>query len=101
MTVLSLISMKDDTQRCARIIKLLLVYLKNDVTVFNAFNVNKPLIRKLDLESHICSQALPEREAAIELSVFILKFYKQIDFGDFSNNPVVVSQIRRELDYSV
>ena len=93
--------MKDDTLRCARLLKILLIFLKNDVTVFNAFNVNKPLIRKLDLESHITSAVLLEREAALELSVFILKFYKQIDFGDFSNNPVVVSQIRRELDYSV
>ena len=93
--------MKDDTLRCARLLKILLIFLKNDVTVFNAFNVNKPLIRKLDLESHITSAVLLEREAALELSVFIFKFYKQIDFGDFSNNPVVVSQIRRELDYSV
>ena len=93
--------MKDDTLRCARLLKILLIFLKNDVTVFNAFNLNKPLIRKLDLESHITSGVLLEREAALELSVFILKFYKQIDFGDFSNNPVVVSQIRRDLDYSV
>ena len=67
--------MKDDTLRCARLLKILLIFLKNDVTVFNAFNVNKPLIRKLDLESHITSAVLLEREAALELSVFILKFY--------------------------
>lgn len=82
-------------------IKLLLVYLKNDVTVFNAFSVNKPLIRKLDLETHIISQNHAEREASLELAVFIMKFYKQIDFGDFSNDPVVISKIRRELDYRI
>jgi hypothetical protein len=76
VTLLSLISLKEDSQQCAKQIKLLTTYLKNDVTVFNTFSVNKPLLRKLNLESHINSKVPSEKEAALELSVFILKFYK-------------------------
>ena len=62
--------------KCTKLIRILLTYLKHDVTVFNAFSVNKPLIRKLDLETHIISSNTTEKEAALELAVFIMKFYK-------------------------
>ena len=44
---MTLICMKDNQIKCTKAMKVLSTYLKNDSAIFNGFQVNKPLIRKL------------------------------------------------------
>jgi len=101
VTILSLIALKDDNDRSIKLMKILKTFLQNDITVFNSFSINKPLIRKLNLEEHLKSKNPLEREAALDLSTFILRFFKQTDFTDFSTDASVVQQLRREIDFRI
>ena len=42
-----------------------------------------------------------EVEAALELTQFLLRYHRAIDYGDFSDNPYVVQRIRRYHDYKI
>ena len=55
LIIMTLISMKNDVSTNTRAISILTTYLVNDSTVFNLLNVTKPLIRKLNFESHMAS----------------------------------------------
>ena len=69
---------------------MLYTFLRFDETVFQNFRPNKPLLRKINIEGHVMSTNPTEVEAALELSQFLLRYHRGVDYGDFSDNPYVV-----------
>lgn len=88
--LISIISMKTNNRFVIRAIKVLHGYLQNDPSTFKNFKPNKPLLRKMNLSDHMMSQNNVESENALELSGFIMRYHRSIDYGDFSDSPYVV-----------
>lgn len=55
----------------------------------------------MNLEEHVMSTNPTEVEAALELSQFLLRYHRAVDYGDFSENPYVVQRVRRYCDYKI
>ena len=53
--LISIISMKASNRFVLRSIKVLVNHLRNDANTFRAFKPNKPLLRKMDMGTHIMS----------------------------------------------
>ena len=68
----------------------MLDHLKKDASAFRAFKPNKPLLRKIDMGAHIMSNIPSESETALEFCAFIMRYHRNIDYGDFSESPFVV-----------
>lgn len=65
------------------------------------FRPNKPLLMKMRMEEHILSVNPAEAESALELTYFLLRYHRAVDFGDFSEKLHVTQRIRRYHDYKV
>ena len=87
---ISIVSLKQSLAFTIRAIKVLHTFLRYDEVVFSLFRPNKPLLRKMSLESHIMSNNPSEVEAALEFAQFLLRYHRAVDYGDFSDNPYVV-----------
>jgi len=61
---------------------------------------NRPLLRKMDLESKVMSSDPDTVKSALELTQFFVKFYRKLDYNDFSDNPFCVNRIRRFIEFS-
>ena len=55
----------------------------------------------MNIEEHVMSTNSTEVEAALELSQFLLRYHRGVDYGDFSDNPYVVQRIRRYCDFKI
>jgi len=88
--LLSLICNKEKNKFVIRSIKVMLDHLKKDASAFRAFKPNKPLLRKIDMGAHIMSNIPAESETALEFCAFIMRYHRNIDYGDFSESPFVV-----------
>jgi len=88
--LLSLICNKEKNKYVIRSIKVMLDHLKKDASAFRAFKPNKPLLRKIDMGAHIMSNIPAEAETALEFCAFIMRYHRNIDYGDFSESPFVV-----------
>ena len=80
-----MISAKLNMNYSARAIKVLHTYLRYDQAVFQVLRPNKPLLIKMGLEEHIESTNPTEVENALELTYFLLRYHRSVDFGDFSD----------------
>lgn len=82
--VISIISTKMNMNFAARAIKVLHTFLRYDQMVFQSLRPNKPLLMKMQLEEHIQSTNPVEVENTLELTYFLLRYHRSVDFGDFS-----------------
>ena len=80
---------------------MLTTFLRHDELVFQLFIPNKPLLKKISLESHILSSDPAEVETALDLAQFLLRYHRTVDYADFSENPFVVQRVRRYSEYKV
>ena len=81
---ISIISLKENAAYVRNAIKILHTFLRYDSSVFHMFRPNKPLLMKMRLEEHILSSNAIEVEDALELTYFLLRYHRAVDFGDFS-----------------
>ena len=81
---ISIISLKENAVFARNAIKVLHTFLRYDSSVFQIFRPNKPLLMKMRLEEHILSTNAIEVEDALELTYFLLRYHRAVDFGDFS-----------------
>ena len=81
---ISIISLKENAVFSRNAIKVLHTFLRYDSSVFQIFRPNKPLLMKMRLEEHILSTNAIEVEDALELTYFLLRYHRAVDFGDFS-----------------
>ena len=56
---------------------------------------------KMKLEAHIKSDNQTEAQNALELTYFLLRYHRAVDFNDFSENLYVCQRIRRYHDYKI
>jgi len=105
-TVISIISLKQDPLYVQKSMRCFLNYLRNDANVFSRFKPHKPLMRKMNLAVHIMGRFLfilaqndNESELALEFCNFLLRYHRDLDYGDFSDNPYVVQKLRRYEDF--
>ena len=68
-----------------RAIKVLHTFLRYDQSIFQVLRPNKPLLMKMGLEEHIESTNPSEVEIALDLTYFLLRYHRSVDFGDFSD----------------
>ena len=88
--LISIIAHRSNRRNVIRAIRVLHKYLTNDQDCFRNFKPNKPLLTKMNLGEIILSQSTEENEAALELSCFIMRYHRSIDYQDFSESPYAV-----------
>ena len=66
------------------------LYIRYDEAVFQIFRPHKPLLRKMNLQVHLLSTNPSEVETTLDLTQFLLRYHRSVDYGDFSDNPYVV-----------
>lgn len=103
MLVITMISDRAQTNShfSAKAVKILHTFLRFDPLVFQIFRPNKPLLMKMQLDEHILSLNPVASEDALELTYFLLRYHRAVDFGDFSEQLHVTQRIRRFHDYKV
>ena len=78
--------MKRNDTHVIKSIRALTSFLRNDTRVFNAFTPNKLLLKKLDLGKHIMSDNSNEVDAALDLTLFLLRYRNTTQYSDFSED---------------
>ena len=53
------------------------------------------MVEKLNLDPHINSQNEDESALALDFTSFLLRYHKDLDYSDFSEDPETVKKIRR------
>ena len=99
--VVSIISAKLNMNFSARAIKVLHTFLRYDQAVFQVLRPNKPLLMKMGLGEHIESTNPSEVEIALDLTYFLLRYHRSVDFSDFSDKLHITQRIRRYHDYKI
>lgn len=72
-----------------------------DPKVFKRFKPNKVIIKNMNMSVYILSQSFKDQELALDFCAFLLRYHKDIDYGDFSDDPFVINKIRRSEIYRV
>ncbi len=68
-------------------------FLRNDPNVFLKFKPSKPLIKKMDFDIYLMGGK--EKDKVLESKIFefysfLLRYHKDIDYQDFSDNEYVL-----------
>jgi hypothetical protein len=61
----------------------LLVYLKKIPVIFDSFNPNTKLLQQLNFQRLLGAD---QSEVVYDLMIFILRYYSEVDYGDFDLN---------------
>jgi len=78
-----------------RSLKVLFQYLKGDGSVYGRFKPNKLIIRKMNIAKVINSTKEAESDLALDFSSFLLRYHRDIDYSDFSDDPKTLHKIKR------
>lgn len=70
-------------------------YLKNDPQVYARFKPNKLIIRKMNISNLIMSGIDEEADLALDFSSFLLRYHRDLDYSDFSDDINVLAKIKR------
>ena len=70
--------------------KTFLNYTRNDANVFATFKPDSSLLKQMKFSSLILSKNKEEAENAKEFASFVLRYHENIDYGDFSDEPVAI-----------
>jgi len=63
--------------------------------VFARFKPNRIIIRKLKINRVITSQVESESDLALDFSSFLLRYHKDLEYADFTEDNNVQDLIRR------
>ena len=55
----------------------------------------------MNLDTHILSANPTEVEVALDLTQFLIRYHRAVDFRDFSEDAYVVQRIHRYHDYKI
>jgi hypothetical protein len=66
-----------------------------DPKVFKRFKPNKVIIKNMNMTAYVLSQNFKDQELALDFCAFLLRYHKDIDYSDFSDDQFVVNKIRR------
>ena len=96
-TLISVISLKQSTDTVFRCIQVLLNFLRNDPNVFRKFKPSRPLMTKMDLDYYLISYTPAEaiHDKSLELYSFLLRYHREIDQTDCSQDPLVLKKLKR------
>eukprot|EP00347_Sterkiella_histriomuscorum_P008751 403343892 len=94
-SLVSIISINPEYKLSIRAIQILFNYLKNDPKVFKRFKPNKVIIKNMNMSTYVLSQNFKDQELALDFCAFLLRYHKDIDYSDFSDDQFVVNKIRR------
>lgn len=92
-----------------RAISILFTYLKNgkwllsvkrfikyiDPKVFKRFKPNKTIVKNMNMSTYVLSSSAKDSEMALDFCAFLLRYHREIDYSDFSEDQFVVGKIRR------
>jgi hypothetical protein len=53
------------------------------------------IIKNMNMAAYVLSTNFKDQELALDFCSFLLRYHKDIDYTDFSEDPFVVSKIRR------
>ena len=88
-----------DRKTVMRSFKILHSYLTNDQAVHSGFQPNVDLLRKMNFEEYVMSENNKDSETALELCGFIMRYYRAIDYSDFTDDVFTVKRIRRFMEF--
>lgn len=66
-----------------------------DPKVFKRFKPNKMIVKNMNMQPYILSNNYKDTELALDFCSFLLRYHKDIDYNDFSEDQYVVQKIRR------
>lgn len=55
----------------------------------------------MNMSVYILSQSFKDQELALDFCAFLLRYHKDIDYSDFSDDQFVINKIRRSEIYRV
>jgi len=76
-------------------LKILFEYLKNDPQVYARFKPNNVILKKMDIAYSMKSQNPKESDLALDFASFLLRYNKDLDYKDFTDEPEIINKIRR------
>jgi hypothetical protein len=94
-SLISIISINPDYKLSARAVSILFTYLKNDPKVFKRFKPNKAIVKNMNLSAFVLSSNAKDADLALDFCAFLLRYHREIDYSDFSDDQYVVGRIRR------
>jgi hypothetical protein len=94
-SLVSIVSINHDYKLSVRAIGILFTYLKNDPKVFKRFKPNKAIVKNMNLSSYILSSAPKEVDLALDFCAFLLRYHRDLDYADFSEDQYASGKIRR------
>lgn len=66
-----------------------------DPKVFKRFKPNKTIVKNMNLSTYVLSSIQRDQEMALDFCAFLLRYHREIDYSDFSEDQFVVGRIRR------
>eukprot|EP00347_Sterkiella_histriomuscorum_P003950 403362314 len=97
--LVSIISFNQYQKTAVRALKILFEFLKNDTQVYSRFKPNKIIIRKMNIASIIQSQREEDSDMGLDFASFLLRYHRDLDYSDFSDDPICTHKIKRAETY--
>ena len=66
-----------------------------DPKVFKRFKPNKAIVKNMNLSAFVLSSNPKDADLALDFCAFLLRYHREIDDSDFSDDQYVVGRIRR------
>jgi hypothetical protein len=66
-----------------------------DPKVFKRFKPNKAIVKNMNLSAFVLSSNTKDADLALDFCAFLLRYHREIDYSDFSDDQYVVGRIRR------
>jgi hypothetical protein len=66
-----------------------------DPKVFKRFKPNKAIVKNMNLSAFVLSSNAKDADLALDFCAFLLRYHREIDYSDFSDDQYVVGRIRR------
>jgi hypothetical protein len=66
-----------------------------DPKVFKRFKPNKAIVKNMNLSAFVLSSNPKDADLALDFCAFLLRYHREIDYSDFSDDQYVVGRIRR------
>ena len=93
--VISLITYNQAQPVGTRSLRILFEYLKNDPQVYARFRPNRIILRKMNIANLIISSEETESDLALDFSSFLLRYNRELDYQDFSDDLNIQNKIKR------
>ena len=93
--VISMVTYNKKSSIGAGALKILFEYLKNDPQVYARFKPNRIILRKMDIAHYIQSTVEVDSDLALDFSSFLLRYNRDLDYADFSDDLNVQGRIKR------